>query len=107
MRVWTTNRTGERVPAVVLSVGSSQTPRGHELIEVTLADGRRVRASAGHPTADGRRFDTLAVDDTISGARVTRLSRVPYRGEHTYDLLPSGETGAYWADGVLIGSTLR
>jgi hypothetical protein len=24
----------------------------------------------------------------------------------TYDLLPSGPTGAYWADGVLLGSTL-
>jgi hypothetical protein len=24
----------------------------------------------------------------------------------TYDLLPSGPTGTYWADGVLLGSTL-
>lgn len=32
--------------------------------------------------------------------------RLPYRGR-TYDVLPAGPTGAYWADGVLLGSTLR
>jgi hypothetical protein len=30
----------------------------------------------------------------------------PYDHPATYDLLPSGATGFYWADGILIGSTL-
>ena len=33
------------------------------------------------------------------------MTAVPYRG-FTYDLLPSGPTGEYIADGVLLGSTL-
>ncbi len=27
--------------------------------------------------------------------------------DYTYDILPSGSTGAYWANGILLGSTLR
>ena len=31
---------------------------------------------------------------------------VTYEGRATFDLLPSGPTGDYFADGVLLGSTL-
>jgi hypothetical protein len=31
---------------------------------------------------------------------------LPYAGTTTYDLRPSGDTGFYWANGILIGSTL-
>jgi hypothetical protein len=31
---------------------------------------------------------------------------VPYDGTRTYDLLPAGATGTYWANGVLLSSTL-
>jgi hypothetical protein len=34
-----------------------------------------------------------------------RTALVPYTSA-TYDLLPSGPTGTYFADGVLLGSTL-
>jgi len=30
-----------------------------------------------------------------------------YAGEKTYDLLPAGDTGVYWANGILLGSTLK
>ena len=39
-------------------------------------------------------------------ARVVRVVPIPYAGRFTYDLLPSGPTGAYFANGVLLGSTL-
>jgi hypothetical protein len=32
---------------------------------------------------------------------------VRYDGGATFDILPGGVTGAYWANGVLLGSTLR
>ena len=38
-------------------------------------------------------------------SRVVSADLVPYAGT-TYDLLPSGPTGTYVADGVLLGSTL-
>ena len=37
--------------------------------------------------------------------RVVSVDRVPYAGR-TYDILPSGPTGVYWADGVPLRSTL-
>jgi len=31
---------------------------------------------------------------------------VAYSGDRTYDLLPAGPTGFYWAGGILLSSTL-
>ena len=49
----------------------------------------------------------LKVGDTLDGARVTLIERQPYAGTRTYDLLPSGDTGFYWANGILVGSSLK
>jgi hypothetical protein len=76
------------------------------VIELRLDDGRVLRASAGHPTADGRTLGALAVGDVVDGAHVVSVERVPYTATETYDILPAGETGFYWADGILMGSTL-
>jgi hypothetical protein len=43
----------------------------------------------------------------IDGSRIASVERVAYSGGATYDILPAGATGAYWANGVLLGSTLR
>ena len=48
----------------------------------------------------------LKVSDLLDGARVILIERLPYKGTATYDLLPSGDTGFYWANGILMGSTL-
>lgn len=104
--VWTLSASGARVPAPLLAVASVEAPVGHEVVRVTLADGRAVVASPGHPTADGRTVAKLAVGDALDGSRVRSVERLPYSGR-TYDVLPAGPTGAYWANGVLLGSTLR
>ncbi len=105
--VWSVDGDGHRVAVPVIRVGWLPTPAGHELIVVALDDGREVTASAGHPTVDGRRFASLAPGDVLDGAHVLSVRLRPYDGARTYDLLPASPTGAYWADGVLIGSTLR
>jgi len=43
----------------------------------------------------------------LDGAHVTLVERVTYHGGSTYDLLPSGGTDFYWANGILMGSTLK
>lgn len=106
-QVWTANEAGERVKGVILQVGSVRVPNDHHIIHVTLNDGREVWASAGHPTADGRIFDDLNLGDSLDGGLIARLEQVSYNETHTFDILPSGGTGFYWADGVLIGSTLH
>jgi hypothetical protein len=104
--VWTLGANGERTAAPIVEAGSLQAPPGHEVLRVALADGRSVAASPGHPTADGRRIGALVVGDALDGSPIVSIDRLPYAGR-TYDLLPAGPTGAYWADGILLGSTLR
>ena len=104
--VWTTNGSGERVPGTILRTSRVPVPATHQVVHVVLSDGRELWASPGHPTVDGKSLGALNVNDLLDGARVLKLERLPYVGTATYDLLPSGDTGFYWANGILIGSTL-
>ena len=104
--VWTMNASGERVPATILETVRVAVPARHQMVHIVLSDGRQLWASPGHPTADGRALGHLKVGDLLNGARVTRLELLTYDGFTTYDLLPAGDTGFYWANGILIGSTL-
>jgi hypothetical protein len=105
--VWTQGERRERVAAVLVAVGSTPVPATHEVVRLALEDGRVVDVSPGHPTFDGRRVGDLAAGDTLDGARIASAERVRYEGGSTFDVLPAGPTGAYWANGVLLGSTLR
>jgi hypothetical protein len=105
MLVWTLDGAGRRVAAPVLLVGHTPALPGHHVVRVLLSDGRTVDASPGHPTADGRRVGELKPGDLLDGSHVSAVERVPYSSD-TWDLLPAGGTGAYWANDVLLGSTL-
>jgi hypothetical protein len=105
MAVWTTDLHGQRIAGVVLETGHMEAPLGHEVVRMSLADGRAVVASPGHPTADGRTIGELMPGDRYGGIVVTGVSIAPYAGS-TWDLLPSGPTGTYFANGVLLVSTL-
>jgi hypothetical protein len=104
--VFTVDPSGSRVAAPVLSVGSTIAPAGHQVELLVLADGRAVRVSPGHPLADGRPAGGLRVGDVVDGSVVAGITRQAYSGR-THDLLPAGPTGAYWANGVLLRSSLR
>lgn len=104
MLVWTIDA-GRRVAAPISVVGHTRAPFGHRVIRVVLADGRAVAASPGHPTTDGRRVGDLNPGDLLDGNRIVTIESLPYVGD-TWDLLPLSSTGAYWANGVLLGSTL-
>lgn len=109
MRVWTVGANGERVAATVVRTGRAKAPPAHTMARLELEDGRVVRASPGHPTCG---VSSVAIGDvapgaTLDGARVKSAARVAYGESETFDLLPDGATGCYWADGVLLGSTLR
>jgi len=105
--VWTLDPSGARVSAPLIAVGSTPVPASHIVVRVALDDGRVVYVSPGHLTADGRHIGDLAAGDTLDGARIASVDRVAYAGGATYDILPAGATGFYWANGVLLGSTLR
>ena len=105
--VWTIDERGDRVAAPLIAVGNVPVPATHQVVRLELDDGRVVLVSPGHPTANGRRVGELVAGDTLDGVHVLSAGRMPYRGGATYDILPAGATGAYWANGVLLGSTLR
>lgn len=79
----------------------------HAMVRVTLASGERIEMSGGHPSADGRRFDSLAPGDHLGVARIVSVETVRYDEPFTYDILPAGDTGTYFAYGAWIGSTLH
>jgi hypothetical protein len=105
--VWTLDGAGRQVATPVVRIGRVNIGPGHTAARVELSDGRSITASAGHALADGRTIGSLAVGDAVDGAIVTTVTIVPNAAGWTYDLLPAGDSGAYWAGGILLGSTLR
>ena len=106
MPVWTAALNGDRVEGVVLKVVSVFVPSDHRVAHLKLADGRELFASPAHPTADGRTLSDLLPGALLDGSRIIQIEQTNYRGAATYDILPSGPTGFYWANGILVGSTL-
>ena len=105
--VWTLDAAGARVALPLVEIGSTPVPATHRVVQLRLSDGRSVDVSPGHPTGDGRKVGELAAGDRYDGAVVVSAELVPYAGGATFDVLPDGATGMYWANGVLLGSTLR
>ena len=106
MLVWTTSRDGKRVAVPVLEVGNTQVPSGHLMVHLQLVDGRELLASPGHRVADGRALGALAAGNRLDGSTIRLWELVPYSGDRTYDLRPAGPTGTYWANGILLSTTL-
>lgn len=103
--IYTLDADGRRIEAKVIHVGSTPIAGEHTVVRITLADGRVVAASAGHPDLQGRELGELSRDAALSGSTIVAIEPVPYDGARTYDVLPSGPTGAYWAEGVLLRSS--
>jgi hypothetical protein len=107
MQVSSIDEAGRRFVATVVLVGRTPVPAMHEVMRLVLDDGRVVRASPGHPLADGRPLGTIRAGDRVDDATVVSATLEAYDGGFTFDLLPEGPTGMYFADGVPLESTLR
>jgi hypothetical protein len=106
MTVWTLDGMGRRTTGVVVKTASTTISSSFLVVRVTLDDSRTVAASPGHPTADGRVLGDYQAGDILDGASVVTVEYEVYRGSATYDFLPSGTTGLYWANHILLKSTL-
>lgn len=106
LAVWTTDAAGRRMIGLVIAVGSTPVPSTHRVVHLVLGDGRTLDVSPGHPLPDGRHIGDLRAGDLVDGSRVASADLVPYDGGATFDLLPSGPTGIYWADGIQLASTI-
>lgn len=106
MLVWTINKQGKKVLEPIVKL-SSVAVKNHQVVHLVLEDGRIADVSASHPTADGRLVGDLKVGNNYDSSVVKFAQLIDYRYDKTYDLLPAGDTGYYWANGVLMGSTLK
>jgi hypothetical protein len=106
MLAWTMDESGRRVAARLVETSETPVPPNHQVVSVTLNDGRQVTASLGHPTAEGRALGDYCVGDVIDGSIVIDTDYMTYGDSATYDILPDGSTGLYWANGILLKSTL-
>jgi hypothetical protein len=104
--VWTLDADGRRVARPLVAVASTRVSTSHRVVHLVLADGREAWVSPGHATVDWRRVGGLGVGDQLDSSRVVSVDLLPYTRGATFDLLPAGETGAYWANGIPLGSTL-
>ncbi len=107
MIIWTSDKSGHRVYGIVQRTSRVTVLPTHQMIHLVLDDGRELFVSPPHPTIDGRTVGNLVVNDLYDGARVLISERVIYGDLATYDILPSGETGFYWDNGILLDSTLH
>ena len=106
MSVWTVDDSGKRIAAAVVETAVTPVPSSFQVVMVRLNDGRTITASWGHPTVEERALGSYQAGDTLDGALVAMVEHVIYNSGATYDLLPSGSTGLYWANGILLKSTL-
>jgi len=107
MDVWTIDG-GKKVPRPLLKVSSIPVSTDYLIVNLVLEDGRELRASYDHPTTDDRIvIGELEKGMNYDGSVVLDVFLDQYEQDRTYDLLPDGETGYYWANDVLLGSTLE
>ncbi|HEX5358601.1 MAG TPA: hypothetical protein VFW99_01650, partial [Candidatus Nitrosotalea sp.] len=107
MAVFTQDSLGHKQSGIILKTGRTLSPQDHQMVHVVLYDGRKLDVSQNHPTADGRFFGDLHAGDLLDGSKIKSVELESYNGTYTYDILPDGQTGFYWADGILVGSTLK
>ncbi len=106
MSIWTISKYGTRVVAPIIRI-NSVVALNHRVVHLVLMDGRVADISPLHPTATGSTVGALRTGDVYDGSVVKSATLIPYSGNRTYDILPAGDTGYYWANGILMGSTLK
>ena len=116
--VYTSNMMGGRQLAAVLQTNKVAVPENYKMLRISLDDGRNIDASASHPFPvlindshgmfgyQTRLLKTLRIGDIFDGAKIVDIKTITYTGKYTYDILPEGGTGNYWANNILVSSTL-
>lgn len=107
MLVWTLNKFGKKELRPIVKLFSIEVGSSHKMIYLTLSDGRKLVASPKHPTITGRPIEDLVIGERYDGQIIISKDLIPYSDIRTHDLLPAGDTGFYFANGIPLGSTLE
>jgi hypothetical protein len=104
--VWSVDSDEQRVAVQIVKTSRTPVPPNFQVVSIKLQDGRSLVASPNHPSSQGRALGDYQIGEVLDGAKILGLDHLTYQGDFTYDLLPSTASGFYWADGILVGSTL-
>ena len=77
------------------------------MLWMVLSDGRELVAAGAHPNADGTFLRQLRAGQPYDGATIVSTTWTVSTAAATFDILPAGPAGTYWANGILIGTTLQ
>lgn len=105
--VLTVDKNGALVLAPVIAVSHTPVAASHKMSHLVLKDGRNLLVSPNHPTIDEKTVGQLKKGDLYDGSTVELNDLVNYTDGRTYDILPAGDTGFYFANGILLASTLK
>ncbi|MBI3485370.1 Hint domain-containing protein [Candidatus Daviesbacteria bacterium] len=107
MKVYSQNSQGKKIIVDIVRVSSTKVPNNHQVIHLSLADNRQLWVSPNHPAVNGEQVWQLQPGQSYDGSTITNVVLIPYWDDKTYDLLPNSDTGYYFANGILMGSTLK
>ena len=106
-KVLTVNLKGDKVEMPIKITNKVEVLGNHTMVLLELEDGRKIQVTPGHPSAIKiKNLGEFVVGDKLDGSSIVKVSDITYTEKFTFDILPEGETGFYWANGILIGSTL-
>lgn len=107
MEIFTQDVSGNKQIGKIMKTGKTLVLPDHKMVRIVLADNRELYGSPSHPTTNGKTLGELQAGDILDNSKIKNVEIIPYTGAYTYDILPSGDTGFYWANGILIKSTLK
>lgn len=105
--VFTVDDFGVKQIAPILTMINVPVGPNHLIANVQLENGKILKCSPMHPDAQGRQIGSLHSGDCLDGQTICNVTIIPFDRTSTWDILPSGETGYYFVNGILVGSTLR
>jgi hypothetical protein len=106
--VYSSNKEGEKIVVPIKWTNKVPVLTDHEMVSLDLADGRKIVVTSAHPSSTANKtIAEFEINEPLDGSTVIGKVQVPYLDLYTYDILPLSETGFYWVNGILIGSTLK
>ncbi len=107
MVVWSADSSHNKIKSKIIMVNKVFVGNKHQVIDLKLDGGRELFVSPNHPTYDGRTIGSLKVREMYDGSTIKSADLILYKYQYTYDILPDSTTGDYFANSILVGSTLK
>lgn len=105
-RVYSVNKSGKKVLRSIINTAKVKAGNNHKMLFIELANGISIKMSVEHPDKNGLPMIEAVKKGELNGIEIKDISLVSYMNRYTYDLLTDGENGVYFANGILLGSTL-